>query len=108
MTYAITLVKCEISKRNEALELLTNLKKQKDPFGNKVRIKEFYISFGWPDFVLLLRGNNIELLKDSIVLIRRKYFDITKKNLETSTLICTTTTDIKKAKKDIKSALIRK
>ena len=52
MTYAITLVKCEISKRNEALELLTNLKKQKDPFGNKVRIKEFYISFGWPDFVL--------------------------------------------------------
>jgi len=99
MTYAITLIKGETAKREQTLSLLMDLKEQKDLLGNGVYIKEIFISFGWPDFVLLLRGNNVELLKDSIVKIRDLVYNgEPNDNLETSTIICMTLDEIEDAK----------
>lgn len=104
MTYAITMVKCERDKRNEALEFLINLKTKENPFENGVSIDGCYISFGWPDYVLLLGGLNVELLKDAIMLIRNRALSANAGNLETSSIICTTVDEINDALEKIKKA----
>jgi len=99
MTYAITLIKGETGKREQTLKYLTDLKddleRQKTLLGEGVCIKECYISFGWPDFVLLVNGNNVELLKSTIVKLRDLASnDPLRDNLETSTIICMTKDEI--------------
>jgi len=102
MTYAMTLVKGETGKREDTLEYLLKLKDQVDPFGNTVKIDRCLISFGWPDFVLLLRGENVELLKGAIIELRDLVLKKFENNLETSTIICMDQDEILKAKDIVK------
>ena len=105
MTYSITLIKGESGKRERTFNLLARLAKEKDPFGCKVRIRDCFISFGWPDFILLLEGNNIELLKYAIVHLRERVLDETGDTLETSSIVCTTKSEVDAARKKIRSTL---
>jgi uncharacterized protein with GYD domain len=96
VTYAIALVKGKPKEREKTQLLFQTLSKDKD-FKKKtgVEIQQVFMSFGWPDFVLLLKGSNVELLKRAIVTIR----DEAGKGgdeIETSTLICTTQEEINK------------
>jgi len=96
MTYAITLVKCATGEREHVLKILLELKKR-DFYKGKVSIDKCYISFGWPDFVLVFRGENVELIKATIVDMRAMILKSEESHLETSTIICTTQEDIDKA-----------
>lgn len=92
----MTLIKGETGKRKDSIALLTKLKKDnkfQQQYG--VEIKELLISFGWPDIVLLLKGDNVELLKNAIVVIREKALK-NGDNLTTSSMICTTEDEIDK------------
>lgn len=100
MTYAIALIKGSPHERDTTHALFVDLQKSLKFYKETgVKIKDVFISFGWPDFVLLLEGENVELLKQAIVTIRSK----AKKNgdkIETSTLICVKQDEIvKKSKK---------
>jgi hypothetical protein len=109
MTWAITLIKGQSQKREEILDYLDGLTKQDDPFKNGVIVKVCYISFGWPDFVVLLNGNNVELLKDSIVKIRNEIYDSKMAdNIETSTIVCTTKDEVKDAIKNAEKSIMEK
>lgn len=96
MTDAITLIKGKIGLRDETLRFLTEL--QKRGLSNKVTIQKCYVSFGWPDFILLLNGKNVELIKNAIIEIRDLVNEETGDNLETSTIICTTQKEIEDEK----------
>lgn len=95
MTYGLILVKGISNKREKTLQVLEGL--TTDQSYSKLtgtKIKNVFVSFGWPDIVLVIQGNNIELIKNSIIRIR----DLVGKhgdNLETSTIICTTLDEIK-------------
>src|ERR687895_1039565 len=99
MTYALTLVKGMPQKREKTLSLLTKLKDDKE-FKEKsgVEIRNLFISFGWPDIILLMKANNVELLKSSIVELRDIIAKSHRDNIETSTIICTTPDDINRSK----------
>ncbi|MEM2940284.1 MAG: hypothetical protein QW304_01865 [Thermoproteota archaeon] len=95
MTYALILAKGRPGKREETLAFLNDLKKDQDlkkDYG--VVIEKVFISFGWPDFILLVCSENVELIKASIVAIRDR---VSKNgdNLETATIICTTEDEIR-------------
>jgi hypothetical protein len=96
MTYAITLVKCATGEREHVLKILLELKKG-EFYKGKVSIDKCYISFGWPDFILVFRGENVELIKATIVDIRAIILKGERSHLETSTIICTTQEDINTA-----------
>jgi len=90
LTYALTLIKGKTGKREHTISLFNSLKK--DPNfakDNGVEIKELFISFGWPDIILLLKSENVELIKRSIVTLRDKAAMIGD-DLTTSSIICTT------------------
>lgn len=90
LTYALTLIKGKTGKREQSISLLNSLKK--DPNftkDNGVEIKELFISFGWPDIILLLKSENVELIKRLIVILREKAATIGD-DLTTSSIICTT------------------
>lgn len=100
MTYAITLVKGNPKERGTTHLILESL--AKDPAFKKktgVEIQEVFISFGWPDFVLLLQGDNVELLKNGIIALRD---EVAKKGdeIETSTIICTKQDEINRKNKE--------
>ena len=106
MTYAITLIRSKSGARDDMLKYLLNLKDKTNLLSllklnreinldeDCISIEECFISFGWPDFVLLLRGNNVELLKYAIIEIRNN----AKTDLETSTIVCTTDKELDEIK----------
>ena len=61
---------------------------------NRIQIKEVFISFGWPDLILLIKSNNVELIKSSIIELRDLVAKSHDDNIETSTIICTTIDDL--------------
>ncbi|MCV0430703.1 hypothetical protein [Nitrosopumilus sp.] len=99
MTYGLILVKGISNKRDQTLTLLDKLigdQSYKNQTGTE--IEHVFVSFGWPDIVLLIKGENIELIKNSIIRIR----DLVGEhgdNLETSTIICTTISELKDKEK---------
>jgi len=99
MTYALTLVKGRPEKREETLSFLESLIGNPEFEKNSgVTMERVFISFGWPDFVLLLRSENVELIKFGIVYMR----DVVAKtgdNLETSTIICATEDEIREKRR---------
>jgi len=98
MTYAITLIKGKPKERTNTHKLLRRLKNDADFLKRTgVQIDQVFISFGWPDFVLILKGDNVELLKRAIVILRSEA-ENKGDELETSTLICTKQEEIDKKK----------
>jgi len=96
MTYAFILIKGIPDRREKTLAMLTKLTKNSS-FSKRTGtvIEQVFVSFGWPDLIVLLSGNNVELLKNSIIEIRSlasRHHD----NLETSTIICTTEPELRK------------
>jgi hypothetical protein len=108
MTFALTLIKGKSTEREHSISLLTQLSKDRTfAEENGVTIENVFISFGWPDMILLLKGNNVELIKNSIVVIR----DMLAKNgdeVDTSTIICTTQDEINQQLKDWSESKKRK
>lgn len=101
MTYALILVKGKSHLRDKTLKLLSDLK-DNELFekNNNVDIVEVFISFGWPDIILLIKGKNVEVIKLAIVRIRDRVFRNHKDTVETSTIICTTLKEIEKVKRE--------
>jgi hypothetical protein len=104
MTYALSLVKGIPKEREKTLALLLKLKEDtlsREQFRTKTgtSLEEVYISFGWPDFILLMKSANIELLKTAIVELR-ELVDNNGDNIETSTIICTTQRELEDKKKE--------
>ena len=100
MTYAIVTVKGIPNKRgptNSLFESLVVDAEFEKEFG--VKIEKCLLTFGWPDFVLILKSNNVELLKHAIVEIRNRASAIGD-NIETSTLICIEQDQIKEKRKE--------
>ena len=99
MTYALILAKGISKKRDLTLSKLIKLKDDKTFFSNtKTKIEQVFVSFGWPDIIILLKADNVELLKNSIIKLRAivsKHGD----NLETSTIICTTLAELESKNK---------
>jgi hypothetical protein len=106
MTYAVVMIRGSSEKREDTLKFLNKLKTEKD-FKKKTgaSIKEVLISFGWPDFVLLMYANNVELLKEAIVNLRNILYKKVRDAIETSTIICSTLEDIEEAKNEWKKSL---
>jgi hypothetical protein len=109
MTYAITLIRSKSGARDDMFKYLLNLKDKNNLLAllksngeinlddDSISIEECFISFGWPDFVLLLHGNNVELLKYAIIEIRNN----AETDLETSTIVCTTDKELDRVKRKI-------
>ena len=100
MTYALVLVKGKSTARRESLSLLDKLTQDKDfSEKNKVKIVKVFISFGWPDIIVVMRARNVELIKNAIILLREK---LSKKGdcVDTSTIICTTSKELKSKKEE--------
>lgn len=98
MPYAITMIKGNPVKRHLTSDYLN--KKEDDgqfKINTGVSIEKVLISFGWADFVLILKGNNIELIKESIIKIRSDLQD-QGDFIETSSIMCTTAKEIKDMK----------
>jgi hypothetical protein len=100
MTFALTLIKGKSTQREPSINLLTQLSKDRTfAEENGVTIENVFISFGWPDMILLLKGNNVELIKNSIVVIRNKLAS-NGDDVDTSTIICTTQDEINQQLRD--------
>ena len=88
------------ARREDSLSFLEKLSKD-EAFTKEhgVTIEKLLISFGWPDFVVLMKGENAELIKHGIVALR----ELLEKNgdsVETSTMICTTQESIEEKKRE--------
>jgi hypothetical protein len=100
MTYALTLVKGKAEKRDLTLSKFISIRKS-DELEKKsgARIEKVFSSFGWPDFVLLIKAKNIEQIRYAINIIRKevaKHGDY----IETSSIICSTPDEMKKKRKE--------
>lgn len=100
MTYAITLIKGEPAKRKNTRAFLEKLMNDENFHKeNGVKIEKIFLCFGWPDLVLLLRGENVELINHALINIRRS-LEENGDNVETSTLICTTKETLEKKRRE--------
>ncbi|MCW4018467.1 MAG: hypothetical protein NWF00_07305 [Candidatus Bathyarchaeota archaeon] len=96
MTYAIALIKGNPAKREDTHNLFMILRKDRNFVKrSSVEIQQIFVSFGWPDFVLILQAPNVELLKQGVIAIRKEAAEAGDE-LQTSTLICTTQEEISK------------
>jgi hypothetical protein len=99
MTYALVLIKGKSSQRESSLSLLENLAKDSEfSKATGVKIEKVFVSFGWPDIILLIRSANVELIKNAIVELREK-LSKNGDDADTSTIICTTTNEMKKKRR---------
>ena len=100
MTYALTLVKGKTQKRDLTLEALIDMKKGTNLHKESgAWIENVFLSFGWPDFVLVLKAKNIEQIRRAIGIIRTKVATH-EDYIETSTIICSTPEEIKEKRKE--------
>ena len=96
MTYGLILVKGVPQRREITRALLEGLAGNDDfRRSTGVEIEKVLISFGWPDFILLMKSDNVELIKHAIVTIRDRAA-ASGDNVETSTIICVTQEEIDK------------
>lgn len=100
MTYGLVLIKGNSGKRDTTLKYLENLKDNKTFIKKFGTVTEVFISFGWPDFIIIIKSINIECLKSGIVELREK-LEKTGDNIETSTIVCSTKNDIEEVTKKI-------
>jgi len=90
LTHAIILMKGIPNKREELFDILNKTKSNEEfQKQNNIEIIEIFMSFGWSDFIILLKSNNVELIKISINELCKKT-NINGNNVATSTIICST------------------
>lgn len=105
MTYAICMIKGLPEKRERTREFLEKTSKTDSLKSIGVSVPSVFVSFGWPDFVVILEAENVELIKEAIVRLRE---DLQKNEeiedtISTSTIICTTQEEINKKMEKFRS-----
>jgi hypothetical protein len=106
MTYGICLIKGLPEKRDDTRKFLEKLAKsgelekkfKTNIFGGKV-----FISFGWPDIIIIFEAKNVELIKAVVIYLRDRVSTETGDKIGTSTLICTTEEEKEKIVREISS-----
>jgi len=58
------------------------------------KVDQVFISFGWPDFIVLVKSENIEKAKNAIVYLRNLLSRKAGDNCETSSIVCVKKRDI--------------
>lgn len=100
MTYGLVLVKGKSEKIDSTLKALQKIAKEGNVDGESgAQLVNVFLSFGWPDFVLMLKAKNIEQIRYAIGAIRErleKHGDY----IETSTIICSTSEELKEKRKE--------
>lgn len=100
MTYALILIKGNSGLRNETSKILHELPNNSDfERATGVKVEKVLISFGWPDFILLVKSENVEMIKHAIVYLRERACG-KGDNVETSTIICVTQEEMDKKRKE--------
>lgn len=95
MTYAIILVKGRPKYRETSNQFFQSIQNDPEFFKRTgVKIVEIFISFGLPDFVLILQGSNVELLKGAIIALKNEAIK-NGDELETTTIICSKQEELK-------------
>lgn len=104
MTVGIVLMKGLPGQYEHTYEFLMEMKKKRTLKKEKnVRIREVFLSMGWPDIVLLLEGEQILDIHEAITYIknqlksRKKYRDL----VDTSTIVCIEREKREEIKKEI-------
>jgi len=98
MTYGLVLIKGKSSKRNITLSALLHMAKHNSKLKKSgIAVENVFLSFGWPDFVLILKAKNVEQIRHAISLIREKLANH-EDYVDTSTIICSTVDEIKEKK----------
>ena len=98
MTYALILIKGKTGKRETTLSSLIEMQKAKTNLAG-VRIEKVFLTFGWPDFLILMRSENIERIRYAIKVIRDKIAEHGD-FIETSTIICSTPEEMEKKRRE--------
>lgn len=100
MTYALILVKGKTEKRIPTLKFLDKISKGND-FKEETgtSIERILLSFGWPDFILMLKSENIEQLRNAIGTLRNELASHGD-YVETSTIICSSLSEMREKKRE--------
>lgn len=99
MTYGLVLVKGKSEKIDSTLKALQELAEKKDIKDETgAQLVNVFLSFGWPDFVLVLKARNIEQIRYAIGAIRKRLEDHGD-YVETSTIICSTPKELKEKRR---------
>jgi len=101
MTYGLILIKGKSEKRAVTLDRLQKMKSSEFSKTSLagVQIERIFLSFGWSDFLILMRGKNIEQIRYAINVIRQeiaKHGDF----IETSTIVCSTPEEMRKKREE--------
>lgn len=99
MTYGLILVKSKTGKKDLTLTTLADMMKKDLRAHPDTRIEKVFLSFGWPDFVLLIKAKNIEQIRYMISNIREKLAS-QGDYIETSTIICSTPDEMKEKRRE--------
>lgn len=103
MTIGLILVRSNPGRREHSLSGLEEIQGDKKfQKQNGFLIKDIYVSFGWPDFVIMLDAKNVARIKNGIVKIRKRLLDDCGDGVETSTIICSSISEINAELKKIK------
>lgn len=93
------------NKREELFNILNDIKENGDfQDRNGIKIEEIFMSFGWSDFIILLKSNNVEMIKISINELS-KLTNVEGNNIATSTIICSTLDEFKEKQEEWRERL---
>lgn len=105
MTVGIVLIKGLPGRFEHTHEFLIEMKEKKALEKEKnVRIKEVYLSMGWPDIILLLEGGQILDIHEAIAYIKNQLKERKKEYrdlIDTSTIVCIEREKREKIKKEL-------
>jgi hypothetical protein len=87
LPYAVTFIKIESASHDLVSSSLSEVSKNIKLNELHVEIQLVLLSVGYPDFILILRGPNIELLKKALLFIRNELGKKGVKGVETSTVV---------------------
>ncbi len=100
MTYALVMMKglpqTRIALKEYLIELQGDKKFQEK---NGFEIEKVMLSFGWPDYIILVHSSNVELIQNCIISLQSKIEEIDD-CISTSTIICTTHEELEKKQKE--------
>lgn len=103
MTYALVMIRGKPDKlegtQQYLEELMQNPKKEELKNTLSTEVQKVFISFGWPDFIILIHSANAELIRQSVIYIREGV-KVHDDSIDTTTVICTTTKELEKKREE--------
>jgi len=95
MPYALTLIRVKKETREIAFSCLQNLTMDSSLKG--VKIIQVLLSLGWPDFIIMLKAPDVQLLQQAVLQIRKNLAE-KGTEIDTTTLIALSIEEIEKQK----------